>query len=252
MANLVRSLKRRFGKHGKTPPDPRFPRMDGSPYIEVITALERALGAEWYLEIGTRGGTSLAHVGCNFVSIDPEFALGVDVFNRARNMFFFQQTSDDFFAGGFLERNGIRPDFAFIDGMHLFEYVLRDFANCERNMKPGGAILMHDVCPTDVPMSTRDMSRLDVSLPWTGDVWKFILILRRHRPDLRLDVLDAHKTGLAVVRNLDPSNGLLLEQHDRLVAEYRDLDLETFGPERYYAEARLGRAADFVAGLGRP
>ena len=248
MANLVRSIRRRFGKT-KPVADPRFPKIEGRPYIEVLTALEKSLRADWYLEIGTRSGRSLSHITCNFVSIDPEFAIVAPVFNSARSMLFFQETSDDFFAGGFLGRNAIRPDLAFIDGMHLFEYVLRDFANCERSMGQGGAIALHDVCPTDVPMSSRDMTRLATNLPWTGDVWKFILILRAYRPDLTLDVLDAHKTGLAVVTNLDPANRVLQDNHDRIVAEYMDLDLETFGPGRFYEIAGLSSAGAFVAGL---
>lgn len=251
MANFVQSLKRRLGGRRKAEFDSRFPAIDGRSYIDVITTLERALQAEWYLEIGTRTGSSLSRIGCNFVSIDPEFALGFPVYNKSRRMFFFQQTSDDFFAGAFLRHNDITPDLAFIDGMHHFEYVLRDFANCERAMNSGGAILLHDVCPTNVPMATRSLERLEKRLPWTGDVWKFIVILRKYRPDLELTVLDARKTGIAVVRNLDRRNSYLLDNYDRLVEEFIALDLETFGPEEFYSLARPVATAGFIADLQR-
>ena len=67
------------------------------------------------------------------MAVDPEFAVTADVFNSARQMHFMQQTSDAFFASGFLGKLGIVPDFAFIDGMHLFEFALRDFINVEKH-----------------------------------------------------------------------------------------------------------------------
>ena len=39
---------------------------------------------------------------------------------------------------------------------------------------------------------------------WSGDVWKVVVWLRRHRPDLRITTLDVAPTGLAVVTGLDP------------------------------------------------
>jgi hypothetical protein len=46
----------------------------------------------------------------------------------------FQQPSDDFFASVVLSKLDIKPDAAFIDGMHLIEFILHGFINCEAIM----------------------------------------------------------------------------------------------------------------------
>ena len=143
-------------------------------------------------------------------------------------MHFFQQTSDDFFASGFLEKLGILPSFAFIDGMHQFEFALRDFINLEKAMASGGLIFLHDVCPYDHSMTEREPS---ANMPgaWTGDVWKTIVILKELRPDLRVEVLSAASTGLACVRTLDPANTILKDNYDAVVARYRDVSFADYG-----------------------
>ena len=97
---------------------------------------------------------------CNFVAIDPVFRLKSADFKCAGEMLFFRQTSDDFFASGFLKRNDILPKLAFVDGMHQFEFALRDFINCEKTMDPGGVVCVHDVAPFNGPMTTRDEGNL--------------------------------------------------------------------------------------------
>ena len=85
-----------------------------------------------YLEVGVSRGESLQLVGPATLAlgIDPEPRVG---FTLSSNQRVFAQTSDEFFA---------RPDvpallggqplkMAFIDGMHHFEYALRDFVNIE-------------------------------------------------------------------------------------------------------------------------
>ena len=84
--------------------------------------------------------------------------------------------------------------------MHLYEYLLRDLIATERNSSPDGFIMLHDCCPFDHGMTTRDLDNLPDG-PWTGDVWKIIPILQAHRPDLKIDVLDCRTTGLVVLSN---------------------------------------------------
>lgn len=52
----------------------------------------------------------------------------------------FQATSDDFFASDFLRRDGIRLGLSFLDGMHLYEFLLRDVMNTEAASDPNGVI----------------------------------------------------------------------------------------------------------------
>jgi hypothetical protein len=105
--------------------------------------------------------------------------------------------------------------------MHLFEFLLRDFIAAEKVMSKNGVIALHDCCPTTEYMATREFH----NGPWTGDVWKTLLILQRYRPDLKIDVTNAGGTGLVLVRNLNPTSQVLSKKYKALVKEYMDQTL---------------------------
>ncbi len=115
-----------------------------------------------------------------------------------------------------VEFGGLPVDLAFIDGMHHFEYALRDFANIERHCTRGSTILIHDCYPLD-----RDTARRDGSPPfWSGDIWRLIVLLKKHRPDLSVHSIGTPPTGLGLVRRLDPDSHFLTDNHDQLCAEF--------------------------------
>ena len=91
-------------------------------------------------------------------------------------------------------------DLAFIDGMHQFEFALRDFINIEKYCSADSIILIHDVYPIDATSAARERA----SWFWSGDIWRLILMLNKYRPDLSVNVIAARPTGLAIVQNLDP------------------------------------------------
>ena len=215
--------------------DAGFSDNSGMHYLDVIDRLETELSVDLYLEIGSRSGASIARRTCSFIAIDPEFAVTAPVFNSAELMLFFQQTSDAFFASGVLEALDQKPDLAFIDGMHLFEYALRDFIHCERSMGENGVVCFHDVAPFNHAMTTRDITYLNGSgMPWTGDVWKVMVALKEYRPDLTVELLSAQKTGLGVVSGLAPDNTVLADKLDTIVAKYTDITLKEFGVTAYF------------------
>ena len=82
-------------------------------------------------------------------------------------------------------------------------------------------------------MTRRDLDNLPDG-PWTGDVWKLIPILQSWRPDLTVTVLDCQPTGLVCISGLDPSNRVLSENYDRIVAELVDTDIRQFGVDRFF------------------
>lgn len=214
--------------------DPGFERSSGTHYLHVIDRIEATLEPDLYLEIGSRSGASVSRRRCSYIAIDPKFDISAPVFTGAEQMLFFQQTSDAFFASGFLEASRLVPDLAFIDGMHLFEFSLRDFINCERHMTGSGVICLHDVVPFNHDMTTRDTDYLDGSgKPWTGDVWKTMAVLKTFRPDLTVELVSAGKTGLGVVSNLSPENTVLVDAMDRILDDFTPMTLETFGARRY-------------------
>lgn len=226
-----------------------FVKPSGMPYYRFLRSLHEACLFDWYLEVGCRSGESFAPVRSKTVAVDPFFQAEINIIGKKPALHVFQATSDDFFASGFLARNDIRLGLAFLDGMHLFEFLLRDFIHTEAAMAPGGVILLHDCVPYGAGMTTRDLARLPKGA-WTGDVWKLIPILQRWRPELTLTVLDCRSTGLVCVSGLDPESRVLADGYDRIVAEFAGSDLEAFGVERFFgsfqmASARAERQAGF-------
>ena len=129
----------------------------------------------------------------------------------------FACSSDDFFDTKQLEAS---PDFAFIDGMHLFEFALRDFMNIERTAVPGSALVLDDIFPNH-PAQAERLRRTRV---WTGDVWKLVEIIRTYRPDLFLATIDATPTGLALIAGLDPNNRTLWNQYNPIVRRFSEVE----------------------------
>lgn len=205
----------------------------GVDYRKFLDDLHQQLRFDWYLEVGSQTGMSLAKSQSPSIAVDPVFRIRYDIAGNKPQLHLFQETSDDFFAAGHLKALKAKPDFAFLDGMHLFEYLLRDFMNTEAAAKPTSVIALHDCCPFSHPMTTRDIDNIPRG-PWTGDVWKLIPILQEYRPDLTVQVLDCAPTGLVVISNLDPKSKVLTKAYDEILARYTDLTLQDFGEKKFY------------------
>jgi hypothetical protein len=180
------------------------------------------------------------------IAVDPYFALDREVVNHKPSLHIFQSTSDDFFATGFIEALGIRISFSFIDGMHLIEYLLRDFINTEARSDRNGVIAIHDCCPSTLDMTTRDFDRKSDSA-WTGDIWKIVPILQQLRPDLKLTILGCKPTGLLLVSNLDPQSKVLSENLERIQKDWVDVTLGAYGVDRYFNSFEYTEAGDYIA-----
>jgi hypothetical protein len=232
-------------KHPVTQREPDFPVLAGTHYIEFLGQYHQQCKPVQYLEVGTQRGRSLAKANCRCIAVDPEFKVDTEIVTAKPDLFLYQGTSDDFFASGYLERNAITLDFAFLDGMHLFEYLLRDFMNTEAHSAASGVISMHDCVPYARIMADRDWDKT-TTRSWTGDVWKLLPILARFRPELTVDVLDCEPTGLVMVSGLDPSSTVLRDAYDEIIAEYTALRLEEYGVARFVSELALVQPQDFL------
>ena len=193
----------------------------GEHYHAVMARIFEQLRPRTYVEIGIFTGRSLQ------LAKPPTLAVGIDPDPRlpvppASNHRIFAETSDDFFAHRDLraEFGGLPVDLAFIDGMHHFECALRDFANLERACTRDSTILIHDCYPRDRETAERTAHRTF----WSGDIWRLVVLLKKYRPDLMIDVIGAPPTGLGVVRNLDPGSRYLIDHHDRLCEEFLAVD----------------------------
>ncbi len=222
-------------------------RAEGLNYLEVLAGLHKALEPELYLEIGTQKGRSLRHCRSRAIAIDPDFQLETKVVTDLKEVTLVQDTSDAFFAGGAAERLIDRPiDFAFLDGMHLFEYLLRDFINTEKYAAQNAMVMLHDCLPWNANMAARDRSIVETRA-WSGDVWKVVDILDKYRPDLEVTVLDAAPTGLVAVQGLNPDSAVLSQQYDAIVAEYMDVEIDEADPPACMRLERRVSAEEFPA-----
>jgi hypothetical protein len=181
-------------------------------YLEFLGRVHHLFEPRTYLEIGVRQGDSLTLSDAPAIGIDPTPDLVGQTLEHAT---VFRQTSDEYFGmPDPLAPFGGRPiDLAFIDGMHLIEFALRDFTNVERHSHPGGVVILDDVFPPTPAEAVRER-RTQV---WTGDVYKIVDVLASTRPDLKLIEVDTEPTGVLLVFGLDPGNTILADSYDALV-----------------------------------
>lgn len=195
--------------------------LPGPPYREVLSHLHRLLNPRTYFEVGVSEGSTLALV------LPQTRAIGVDPEPRLKhvpgpNVTVHRVTSDAYFAAHDVraELGGLPVDLGFIDGMHQFEFALRDFINLERHCTRDSTLVVHDVYPLDRLTAERERR----TPFWTGDIWRLVLILKKYRPDLTVATVATSPSGLAVVRRLDPESRVLGERYEDIVAEFAALD----------------------------
>jgi hypothetical protein len=180
---------------------------------ELLAALHQRLQPRTYFEIGVRRGKSLRLSRCPTVAVDPAFLVEEEVHC---DLHLVRTTSDEFFARRHPFAHLPLPvvDLAFIDGMHLAEYALRDLVNTERHCHPASVVVIDDVLPRTVEEAGRERVGKAARGAWAGDVFKMIPVLRERRPDLVLLEVDTHPTGTLVVLDLDPADRSLVSAYD--------------------------------------
>ena len=202
-------------------------------YLKVLEFMHKVLNPSFYLEIGVRNGGSLSLATCNAIGIDPApnvtYELGI-------NTCVVEKTSDEFFNNCLDDISGNKIDFAFIDGMHLFEFALRDFINIEKHASQKCVVVIDDVFPNHPLQAARER----VTNVWTGDVWKVCDCLEKWRPDLCLKYLDTSPTGLLIISGLNPYNSSLEDDMESILNFYKD-DKYKFPPD----DVLLRKKAEF-------
>jgi hypothetical protein len=185
---------------------------------ELLKHLHVLVQPRTYLEIGVRKGVSLALSRTRTIAIDPFFEIDREVLC---DLHLVRTTSDEFFARRHPLAHFEEPtvDLAFIDGMHLAEYALRDVINVERFCHAGSVIVIDDMLPRSIEEAGRTRRGAAAHGPWAGDVYKIIAALRDLRPDLVCLEVDTTPTGTVVLMTPDPRAGALRDAYDRLVAE---------------------------------
>jgi hypothetical protein len=217
---------------------------------QVILQLMREKKLKNYLEIGVFNGHIFFRVKSSFkVAVDPFFRFSTGrkilktILNPANiNNQYFQKTADDFFTQDAARVIGNRKlEISLIDGMHEYEYALRDAENVLKYLSGNGVIVMHDCNPLTraANVSFAEWEARNFEGTWNGDVWKTIMHLRT-RPDLNVFVLDCDH-GLGVITRSKPESVLNYTPQQIAAFTYEDFNKNrnawlNLKPADYYYE----------------
>ena len=180
---------------------------------DLLVSLHERIRPRTYLEIGVNNGDSLALSRVPSIGIDPEFTVTAEL---QADLHLARTSSDEFFARRRPLAHLPLPvvDLAFVDGMHLSEYALRDVIAVERFTLPTSVIVLDDMLPMRVEMANRQRT----TMGWTGDVYKAADALRRMRPDLLVLDVDTKPTGTCLVLFPDATHQGVLPGYDEWLA----------------------------------
>ena len=184
-----------------------FQAQDGN-YLEFLKVLHKKR-YEIYFEIGSRTGDSLSLSQSPSIAIDPYYQLKCDPVGKKDFCLLFQDTSDNFFNKTLPKLPYFKCELGFIDGMHLFEYALRDFINLAKISSEKALFLFHDTLPWSYEMTTRDYKNIPHGAAWTGDIWKLIPILTDMGMKNNINLLTLAPSGLLAI--LNPENKIVAE-----------------------------------------
>jgi hypothetical protein len=199
-------------------------RLPGPTYLDWLKHIHVTLHPANYLEIGVESGQSLqfAQSPTKAIGIDPSPAIvhGTNAWVKI-----FKETSDDFFKNNNVkEILGNYIEFSFIDGLHEYDQVLKDFINIEHNSAKNTIITLHDIFPAIAATASREWN----TFYWAGDTWKIMAILEKYRSDLTIMTIPAFPTGFGFITNLDPTNTVLTANFNSIVEEFKNMTYEQY------------------------
>lgn len=183
---------------------------------DLLAGLHERLQPRTYLEIGVSTGLSLGLSRATSIGVDPFYSVTTELHC---DLHLVRTTSDEFFARRHPLAHFPEPviDLAFIDGMHLSEYALRDLINVERFTHPGSVIVLDDM----LPRNREEAARIrEYTGAWAGDVYKLIDTVRSVRPDIVCLEVDTTPTGTVVLLCPDAGSTALATAYDDTVEAY--------------------------------
>jgi len=206
--------------------------LPGATYEKSLLLLHKFIKPAAYLEIGVQAGKSIAVVDKNTIAVgvDPEPKISYPITDNTK---IFAVTSDKFFEDFDVKKElgSDTVDFSFIDGLHTFEQVLKDFINVEKYSRNDTVVCIHDC----LPLNNHTSRSQEITSFWTGDVWKIVQVLKKYRADLNYATIAAPPSGLGLVTNLDPKSTILSDNFDKIISEFRHLDYNYGYKERLSA-----------------
>ena len=219
--------------------------------LEVIQLLMQKHKLNNYLEIGVFNGHIFFRIKSSFkVAVDPEFRFDAlrkigKLFSNPYNIYnhYYPKTSDDFFlndAPALFKRKKI--EISLIDGMHEYDFALRDIENTVKYLDDDGVIVVHDcnALTEEAACSFEAWKNRGFTGFWNGDVWRAILHIRCFRKDLTAFVLDTDH-GLGIITKKPDNNALKFSREEVRNFSFADFDKNRadwldLKPEVYFKE----------------
>ncbi len=211
---------------------------------DFVKQLHALLEPRTYVETGIDRGQSITLSRAPSIGIDPEFSIVSEIL---ADVHLARTTSDQFFARRDpIAHLSIRViDLAFIDGMHLAEYALRDYLAVERFTRPTSVIVLDDMLPRNVDEAARHRHTGD----WTGDVYKAAQALRDMCPEVIVIEVDTTPTGVVVVLTPNAARKGVLPGYDDWLDIAVTPDPQDVPPE-IYSRARALDPEKLLASAG--
>ena len=153
--------------------------------IDLINLVIKKNNYKKYLEIGCNLDSVFNKIDIDKVGVDP-----VSGGN-------FRGTSDDFFL-----KNSDKFDCIFIDGLHVYDQVIKDILNSIKNLNENGVIILHDCLPTSIGHQRVPRTRYN----WNGDVWKAVVEARTWKDFDTFTILADQ--GLSIIKKRNNSDVL--------------------------------------------
>jgi methyltransferase family protein len=220
-----------------------------------VNALIRDLGLTSYLEIGVLDGETFANVVARRrYGVDPVALFDPVLLPRGSK--FAVMTSDEFFA---MIRPTKRFDVAFVDGLHTVEQTYRDVINTFSHLRRG-VVLIDDTVPSDeysaIPDQDESYRARETAgfegRPWHGDVWRVVMLLDRHHPELEWrTILDGGNPQTLVWRRRHGANVTAVSEEEIALAKlpaYVDVFADGV-PEYFHVTSESRALSECVASI---
>lgn len=139
--------------------------------LDLINLSIRKTSAQKYLEIGCDKNKIFRQINCNV-------KIGVDPARGGTHRMY----SDEFFS-----QNNETFDVIFIDGLHHYDQVSKDFNNSLNCLNDNGIIILHDMMPSSEEEAVVPIPNV-LPYTWVGDVWRLAFDLA-NREDIVFNLI---------------------------------------------------------------
>ena len=167
-------------------------------------------------------------IGCNLDDVFNQITIektGVDPVSGGN----FRGTSDEFFL-----QNSKNYDCIFIDGLHVYQQVIKDILNSIKILNNNGVIILHDCLPKSIGHQRVPRTRYN----WNGDVWKAVVEARTWKDFETFTILADQ--GLGIIKKKNNSDLLNMQN-----TSFKNLKFKFF----YNNYKKIMRTVSFYDGL---